>query len=429
MKRNIDIQLLKWKEKKRRKPLIVYGARQIGKTYSIKAFGKQYFDNTIYVNFETNMKIVRDFEEDITPKTLIHRLEVFFNQKIDAENTLIFFDEIQVCERALTALKYFCEDAPEYHIIAAGSLLGVVLNRQKYSFPVGKVDQINMYPMRFDEFLQALSGDLLRDEIQSCYDQKKKMDFLLHEQALQRYREYLVIGGMPEAVSVYIEEESILDAIGAQADILNAYIADMAKYAAPMETAKIIACFDSIPAQLAKDNKKFQYKVVAKGGKASFFGSSIDWLLASGVVTRCDRIEHGIHPLELYKDLSAFKLYMRDTGLLTTKAGTTPYEIISGSDHIFIGALTENYIANTLEMNGYKLYYWTSGGKAEVDFIIEQGADAVPVEVKARSHTKSRSLSVFNSAYEPTRKIRFSSKNFDWENGIDALPLYAAWLV
>ena len=234
---------------------------------------------------------------------------------------------------------------------------------------------------------------------------------------------------MPEAVSIYSGERSLLDALQSQSAILDTYVADMAKYARPGDTAKIMACFDSIPAQLAKDNRKFQYKVVAKGGKASLFGASIDWLMASGIITRCERAEHGIHPLEIYRDLSSFKLYLCDTGLLTAKAGIVPHEIIGGHDHIFIGALTENFVANTLEKNGYRLYYWTSGGTAEVDFLIEKEGVVIPVEVKAREHTKSRSLSVFSERYAPLRRIRFSERNFGWENEIDAIPLYAAWLV
>jgi len=429
VKRNIEQQLIYWKNKKRRKPLIIHGARQVGKTYIIKAFGEKYFDNILYLNFEIDRKVVKDFEENISPSFLLHRLEIYFKQKIDPERTLIFFDEIQACERALTSLKYFLEDVPQYHVIAAGSLLGVALNREKYSFPVGKVEQLNMYPMTFEEFLRALHEDMLAEEIRSCYTQKKKMDYILHEKAMQLYREYLIVGGMPEAVDVYIEEKSLMEAIEVQHEILDAYVADMVKYATPTETTKIMACFDSIPAQLAKDNKKFQYKVVAQGGKASLFGASIDWLQAAGIVTKCEKVEHGIHPLEIYKNLASFKLYMSDVGLLSAKAGVTSYDIISGNEHIFIGALTENYIANVLEQNGYKLYYWTSGGNAEIDFILEKENRVIPVEVKAREHVKSRSLSVYQNSYKTSDIIRISGKNFGFENNIISLPLYAAWLV
>lgn len=429
MERSIKQQLISWKNKKRRKPLIIHGARQVGKTYSVKEFGENYFDNIIYLNFEINQKVIKDFEENIAPSFLLHRLEIYFNQKIDPEHTLIFFDEIQACERALTSLKYFQEEASEYHVIAAGSLLGVAMNRERYSFPVGKVEQLNMYPMTFQEFLLALQEEMLLEEIRICYVERRKLDYILHEKALQLYREYLIVGGMPEAVEVYVKGESLMEVTLIQQEILNAYVADMAKYASPTETAKILACFDSIPTQLAKDNKKFQYKVVAQGGKASLFGASIDWLQAAGIVTKCERVEHGLHPLEMYKNLASFKLYMSDVGLLTTKAGVTAYDIISGNDHIFIGALTENYIANVFEQNEHKLYYWTSGGNAEIDFILEIGGKVIPVEVKAREHVKSRSLSVYKKQYNAADTIRISGKNFGFENGIISLPLYAAWLV
>jgi len=429
MERSIKQQLISWKNKKRRKPLIIHGARQVGKTYSVKEFGENYFDNIIYLNFEINQKVIKDFEENIAPSFLLHRLEIYFNQKIDPEHTLIFFDEIQACERALTSLKYFQEEASEYHVIAAGSLLGVAMNRERYSFPVGKVEQLNMYPMTFQEFLLALQEEMLLEEIRICYVERRKLDYILHEKALQLYREYLIVGGMPEAVEVYVKGESLMEVTLIQQEILNAYVADMAKYASPTETAKILACFDSIPTQLAKDNKKFQYKVVAQGGKASLFGASIDWLQAAGIVTKCERVEHGLHPLEMYKNLASFKLYMSDVGLLTTKAGVTAYDIISGNDHIFIGALTENYIANVFEQNEHKLYYWTSGGNAEIDFILEIGGKVIPVEVKAREHVKSRSLSVYKKQYNAANTIRISGKNFGFENGIISLPLYAAWLV
>ena len=214
MRRNIEEKFAAWKSKKRRKPLVVYGARQIGKTYSIREFGKKHYAKTVYINFETSPRIARDFEEDISPAFLIPRLEIFLNQKIHPEDTLIFFDEIQVCERALTSLKYFCEEAPQYHVIAAGSLLGVAVNRERYSFPVGKVEPLYMYPMQFDEFLSALSQDMLAEEIRNCFLEKRKLSPLLHQQALQLYREYLVIGGMPEAVSIYAGERSLFDEIG-----------------------------------------------------------------------------------------------------------------------------------------------------------------------------------------------------------------------
>ena len=404
MKRNIESNLLDWKNSKRRKPLIIHGARQTGKTFSLRSFGKAHFKDMIYVNFETDQRICQDFNENIAPDFLLHRLEIYFNQKITPGETLIIFDEIQSCERALTSLKYFHENAPEHFVAAAGSLLGVALNRGKFSFPVGQVDQINMYPLRLDEFFEAMGEDLLLQEIRNCYAEKRTMAVSLHEKAMQIYRDYLVVGGMPESVAVYAEDRHLIDTTEINSAILRAYVADMAKYATSSETTKIMSCFDSIPAQLAKENRKFQYKVIAKGGRASLFGESIDWLLASGIVSKCDHVEKGTHPLEVFKNLSAFKLYMCDVGLLRTKAGITAYDIVSGKENVFIGALTENYIANILQQNGYSLYYWTSDGIAEVDFLVEQDGIVVPIEVKSRQHVKSRSLSVFAERYHPEKK-------------------------
>jgi len=378
------------------------------------------------LNFETNLKITKDFDEDISPEFLINRLELFYGRKINPDTTLIIFDEIQTCARALTSLKYFCEDAPEYHIIAAGSLLGVAVNREKYSFPVGKVDILNMYPMDFEEFLWAFSKDTLAEEIWNHYREMKRMDSFIHDILNDLYRKYLVVGGMPGVVNTYVHGEALIEALEIQTEILKNYVADMAKYATPSDTTKIMACFDSIPAQLGKDNKKFQYKVVSQGGKASLFGMAIDWLIAAGIVTKCEKVEHGIAPMEIYKNLAAFKLYMCDVGLLSQKVGVSPYDIISGNENYFIGALTENFVANTLERNAYKLYYWTSGGEAEIDFIIQIDNIAIPIEVRAREHVKSRSLAVYTQKYNPEYRIRLSSKNFGFENEIKSIPLYAA---
>ena len=287
-----------------------------------------------------NRELAEDFQGNISPDFLIHRFEVYFGEKINKEATLIVFDEIQACERALTSLKYFCEDAPEYYVIGAGSLLGVAIKREDFSFPVGKVNQIHMYPMDFEEFLWAKNQEMLADEIREYYEKREPLDPALHKKAMSLYREYLIVGGMPEAVKEYSENNSLLEVAEIQGAIINAYVADMAKYATPGETTKIMACFDSLPAQLAKDNKKFQYKVIAKGGRASLFGVSIDWLLAAGIVLKCERVEQGQHPLAIFKDMASFKLYMGDVRLLSHRAGVNQYDMIKGNDHVFIGVLT-----------------------------------------------------------------------------------------
>lgn len=430
MKREIINDLLKWKESKNRKPLIVHGARQVGKTYIIKQFAKQYYNNLIYVNFETNKELSSQISDSIDAKYIINKLELFFGEKIIPGKTLIFFDEIQTNERALTSLKYFCEDAPEYHIIAAGSLLGIAINRQNYSFPVGKVQIINMYPLSFKEFLIAIGRENLIDEIQKHFDNNQKMDKDIHELCLKLYRIYLIVGGMPEVVQTYLIEQKIIATIDVQASILLSYERDMTKYADNSLSNKIIASFDSIPVQLAKDNQKFQYKVVSKGGSSSIFGDAILWLKNSGIVNQIYKVTSEI-PLEMHKDLTSFKLYMSDVGLFVNKAGYPLYQIdLSQSPTmISMGPLTEHYVANELRIKGYELYYWESNGKSELDFMIQKDINIIPIEVKTSTHTKSRSLDLYMKTYNPKYAIRISEKNFGFENNIKSVPLYSVFCI
>ena len=286
MEREIIKDLLKWKESKNRKPLIIHGARQVGKTYIIKKFGKECYDNLIYVNFETNKEISSQISDSIDTKYIINKLELFYGEKIIPGKTLIFFDEIQANERALTSLKYFYEDAPEYHIIAAESLLGIAINRKNYSFPVGKVQMLNMYPLSFKEFLISMGRQELIEEIKIHFETNERMDKDIHELCLKLYRTYLVVGGMPEVVQTYLEEQKKIAAIDIQAEILASYERDMTKYADNNLSNKIISAFDSIPLQLAKDNQKFQYKVISRGGTSSIFGEAILWLKNSGIVNQ-----------------------------------------------------------------------------------------------------------------------------------------------
>lgn len=373
MKREIIKDLLKWKESSNRKPLIVHGARQVGKTYIIKQFGKENYNNLIYVNFETNQEFSSQISEHIDAKYIINKLELFYGEKILPGKTLIFFDEIQANERALTALKYFYEDAPEYHVIAAGSLLGVAINRENYSFPVGKVQMLNMYPLSFKEFLIAVGREDLIEVIQKHFENDERMDKTIHELCLKLYRTYLVVGGMPEVVETYLTEGKTISAIDVQAEILESYVRDMTKYADNSLSNRIISAFDSIPVQLAKDNPKFQYKVIAKGGTSSIFGEAIMWLKNSGIVNQVYKTTAEL-PLEMHKDLSSFKLYMSDVGLFVNKARYPLYQVDLSQQPVMIamGPLTENYVANELRVKGYDLYYWESDGKAELDFMIQK---------------------------------------------------------
>lgn len=430
MKRKIEAQLLAWKKKQSdRMPLIVNGARQVGKTYILREFGREQFKNVVYVNLETNLAVASFFNDNIAPERLLRYLEASTGERIIPGETLIIFDEIQSCERALTSLKYFCEETPEFHVTAAGSLLGVAINRQHYSFPVGKVETITLHPLDFEEYLWARKKEPLCREIHTAFEKMEPLPEALHQEAIELYREYLIIGGMPACINAFLASGSFLDVPLVQNEILDNYIADMAKYASNTDSVKIRACYNSIPAQLAKDNKKFQYKVVQKGGSATLFGASIEWLGLAGVVLKCQRISHATEPIAVYADLSAFKLYMGDVGLLTMKSGISRQTVLSGEGNTFMGAVTENYVAQQFAAKGYSLYYWESSSTAELDFVLQKGADIIGVEVKKGEHIRSRSLSVFVSTYKPAYSIRLSLKNFGEVDGLKSVPLYAVFCV
>lgn len=430
MKRKITQQLVEWKNSSARKPLILNGARQVGKTFILREFGRENYKNTVYVNLESNGTVASMFNDDISPSKLIKYLEAETGERILPNETLIILDEIQSCERAVTSLKYFREEAPVYHIAAAGSLLGVAINRNQTSFPVGKVNVIRLYPLDFEEFLTATGNDLLIDEITECYTQMSPINEGLHQKALDLYHDYLIIGGMPEAVKAFIETNSYIDASLVQSSIIDSYTADMAKYASNSEAVKIRACYNSIPAQLAKDNKKFQYKVVQKGGSSSIFGASLEWLKQAGVILECQRVDQGTMPLPVYADQTSFKIYMSDVGLLVNKSQMSVNTIITGESNIFMGAVTENYIAQQLAAKNYPLYYWTVvNSQAELDFVLQKNDKIYAIEVKKGEHVRSRSLSVFKQKYSPDYAIRFSQKNFGKTEEVISIPLYAAFLL
>ncbi len=430
MKRDIEKKLIEWKSKKDRKPLILNGARQVGKTYLLREFGEAFYKNVVYVNLETNVSVASYFEGDISPERMIRYLEAYAGEAIVPESTLIILDEIQSCERALTALKYFYEETPEYHIAAAGSLLGVAIHRERYSFPVGKVDTITLHPFTFEEFLWACGEKLLCEEIRYHYEALEPMPEALHNKAIDLYRCYLITGGMPAVVSEFVRSKKLIGVSDIQNKILSDYLADMAKYASNSDSVKIRACYNSIPAQLAKENKKFQYKVVQKGGSSTIFGASIDWLNFAGVVLKCQRIEQAFEPISVYADLSSFKLYMGDTGLLVMKSGISQQTILSGEANLFMGAVCENYVAQALSANGYQLYYWTSEHIAELDFVIQKENRVIGIEVKKAQHVRSKSLSEFGKKYHPAYSIRLSEKNFGTgDNNVRSVPLYAAFCI
>ena len=426
MERKIEKLLLSWKNRPSRMPLIIYGARQVGKTFTALTFGKAYYKNIAYFNMEDSDEITAIFERDLRPDRIIRELAARSGQSILKEDTLIIFDEIQACERALAALKYFCEDAPEYPIIAAGSLLGVALNREKSAFPVGKVEMLTLYPLDFEEFLWATHHQDLCNLIRESY-----VDFIpfsLHDMAMDLYKTYLVVGGMPRVVHEFVNTRDFDFVAASQRNLNSAYIADMAKYASPQETTRIMAAWASVPAQLAKENHKFQYKVIKSGARAYEFETPLEWLKTAGIINTCVRVTEGKMPLSAYTDPDSFKVYMMDTGLLCSKFDVAARVVIDSPAGFngFKGALAENYIMQALVTNGFTPYYWSSPGKAELDFIIQdRQGDVIPLEVKSADNVKAKSLKSFVSLYQPPYAIRVSAKNFGYENKIQSIPLYA----
>lgn len=430
MYRKIFKYLKEWKNSPYRKPLILQGARQVGKTYSILAFGKKEYENVAYFNFETDARLKDTFEENINPEYLIPILSRISSQTIVKEKTLIFFDEIQLCERALTSLKYFCEQAPEYHIIVAGSLLGIAVNRQQFSFPVGKVDMKTLYPMDMEEFLIAMGEKELVTAIKNSFNDNLPMPSALHNIAMEYYRKYLVVGGMPECVSKFKETQNYTLIRHTQDMILLSYLNDMSKYNITNEIKKARLVYDNITVQLSKENTRFQYKLVKSGGRAAEFENAIEWLTLSGITSKIYGLEDIQKPLENYKNIDSFKIYISDIGLLCAKKEIVPEDILYLSMELndFKGGMTENYVNIHLNINEYTQYYWKAPrGTAEVDFIIMREGKIIPVEVKSADNTRAKSLDVYMKKYEPEYAVKISSKNFGFENNIKSIPLYAVF--
>ena len=431
MYRKIMNYLEAWKESKHRKPLILQGARQVGKTYSVLEFGRNNYENVVYFNFETNPKLNETFEENISPDYLVPILSHIAGQTIVKEKTLIIFDEVQLCERALTSLKYFCEDAPDYHIIVAGSLLGVAVNRAEFSFPVGKVDMKTMYPMDMEEFMLAMDEAQLVAKIRECFDTDKPMPAALHDAAMQLYRQYLVVGGMPECVMQFAETKDYILVRHTQDTILASYLNDMSKYNNTNEIKKTRLAYDNITVQLSKKNTRFQYKLIKKGGRASEFENAIEWLCLSGIVSKVYKAKQIKKPLENYRDMDAFKIYVSDLGLLCAKKDLAANDILYMLEDIndFKGGMAENYVNVQLAINGYKTYYWESERGAEIDFVIQRNDNLIPIEVKSADNTRAKSLMVYMKTYKPAYAIKLSAKNFAFEDNKKVVPLYAAFCI
>ena len=394
-------------------------------------FGRINYENVAYFNFETNPKLNRTFEENISPDYLIPILSHISGQTIVKEKTLIIFDEVQLCERALTSLKYFCEDAPDYHIIVAGNLLGVAVNRAKFSFPVGKVDMKTMYPMDMEEFMIAMGEEKLAAQVRQCFETNTAMPSALHDAAMQLYRQYLVVGGMPECVLQFAQTRDYILIRNTQDTILASYLNDMSKYNNLNEIKKTRLAYDNITVQLSKKNTRFQYKLIKKGGRASEFENAIEWLCLSGIVSQVYRIEQIKKPLENYRDIDAFKIYVSDLGLLCAKKDLAANDILYMAEELndFKGGMAENYVNVQLSINGYHTYYWESARGAEIDFVIQRNEQLIPIEVKSADNTRAKSLKVYMETYDPEYAIKLSAKNFAFEDNKKTVPLYAAFCI
>ena len=420
-----------WKNSPHRKPLILQGARQVGKTYAVLEFGRTHYDNVAYFNFETSPRLAQTFAEDISPDYLIPVLSHIAGQTIVRERTLIVLDEVQLCERALTSLKYFYEDAPEYHIIVAGSLLGVAVNREAFSFPVGKVDMKTMFPMDMEEFLLAVGEEALAQRIRACFDTDTPLPAALHEAAMQRYRQYLTVGGMPECVLQYAQTQDQVLVRHTQDTILAGYLNDMSKYNTQNEIKKTRLVYDNVTVQLSKKNTRFQYKLIKKGARAAEFENALEWLCLSGVISRVYRAEQVKKPLENYRDIDAFKVYVSDLGLLCAKKNLAAADILYMLEELndFKGGMAENYAQTQLIANGYQTYYWESDRGAEVDFVIQREGRLIPIEVKSADNTRAKSLKVYMDTFAPDYAIKLSARNFGFEDGKKTVPLYAAFCI
>lgn len=418
-------KLFEWKQNKYRKPLIIEGARQVGKTWLMKEFGRQAYENTVYINFDSNSRMAELFSNDLDTERLVAGLEIYAGHKINCENTLLIFDEVQEVPRALSSLKYFCENAPQYHVVCAGSLLGIALH-QGTSFPVGKVDFLKLYPLSFKEFLMATDRERFAELLDNG-------DFTMITAFKQTYiealKQYYFVGGMPEAVRSFSENNDYNEVREIQKRILTAYEQDFSKHAPNDIVPRIRMLWNSIPSQLAKENKKFVYGLVREGARARDYEIAIMWLSDCGLVHKISRVNSVGVPLRAYEDLKAFKLFLVDIGLLGCMAGLHQKTLIDGNDLFveFKGALTEQYVCQELNVLGdIGIYYYTNDrGSCEVDFVVDTGEKIIPLEVKAELNLKAKSLKMFRERFSPKISVRASMAEYKKEDGLVNLPLYA----
>jgi predicted AAA+ superfamily ATPase len=430
MKRNLMKSLKEWKNSPYRKPLILSGARQVGKTWLMKEFGRTEYTNTVYVNFDQDINAAGLFEGSINPDRIILGLRALSGMEIDPDNTLIIFDEVQEAPRALTSLKYFCEEAPQYSIIAAGSLLGVALHAGT-SFPVGKVDRMHLYPLNFQEFLYAMGEDAAA-EILRTKDQR--MITVLREKLSDLLRQYYYVGGMPEAVNYYKDNKEFAGVRQIQKNLLAYYQQDFSKHAEPRLTERLNLVWSSIPAQLAKENRKFIYSQIRQGARAKDFELAIQWLSDCGLIHVIHRVTKPGYPLKAYEDLNAFKIYLLDVGLLGAMADLSSNTIVEGNRIFteFKGALAEQYVLQELIAEDHlnPMYYSAENSRMEIDFIVQKGDEVIPIEVKAEENLRAKSLRSYCEKYKPKTAVRFSMSDYREQDWMVNVPLYEInWLI
>ncbi len=423
MRRYAIKKLIAWKESKTRKPLIIRGARQVGKTWLMKEFGKSQYKKTIYINFENNDLMCEHFSKDLNTNRIIKGLELEYS-KIDTNNTLIILDEIQECPKALTTLKYFYENNPQYHIVAAGSLLGVALH-ENISFPVGKVDFLDLYPLSFLEFLEAIGEENFVQLLENPNSDNIKT---FKPKYIEWLKKYYYIGGMPEAVNLFIETNDFKKVRKVQETILEAYRNDFSKHISSTGKLKIDLLWESIPNQLTKESKKFVYKKIKQGARADEFEEALSWLINCGLVYKINRITKPALPIKAYEDTKAFKLFILDVGLLCALSKLPARTLIDG-DKIFSefnGALAEQYVLEQLKtLEDMEIAYWISkSGNAEIDFVIQTDGYVIPLEVKAATNLQAKSLKVYREKFEPEISIRASLADFEMNSGLYNIPLF-----
>lgn len=418
-------QLHKWKQKKDKKPLIIRGARQVGKTWLMKEFGRTFYQKTVYINFDNNRQMEELFNVDLDVNRIIIGLELYAGHKIDPADTLLIFDEVQETPKALTSLKYFNENAPQYQIICAGSLLGIALHKGT-SFPVGKVEFLDLYPLSFSEFMRAMGKERFAELIENG-------DFKMADSFRQTYidllKYYYYVGGMPEAVVNFAENKDFNEAREIQRRILEAYQQDFSKHAPHEAVPRIRMLWNSIPSQLAKENKKFIYGLIKEGARATDYELAMLWLTDCGLVHKVHRVTAPNIPLKVYEDLRAFKLFLLDVGLLSCMVDLNQTTLLDGNGLFreFKGALTEQYVLQQLKtIKGLGIYYWSNDrGSAEIDFLIDNGGGAIPVEVKAETNLKAKSLKTYYEKFRPNTSIRTAMTDYRKEEWLLNLPLWA----